>query len=115
MDKEKSIIEINGRKIALDEEGNLLDLNDWSEGVGRYLCELDGLQVSDVHWEVILFIRDYYKRYEAGPMPRIIVRELNKRSGFKKYTIKYLYELFSNTPINLLCKYAGVPHPSGCT
>jgi TusE/DsrC/DsvC family sulfur relay protein len=107
-------IGFNGKQ-ASDEEGFLIDPADWSEDVGRTMCEKDGLHLTNNHWEIILFMRTYYSQYRIEPMPRVIIKELNKKRGAEKYSIKKLYNLFPDTPVRLLCKYAGIPKFARCT
>jgi TusE/DsrC/DsvC family sulfur relay protein len=103
------------RNILADEEGFLSNPNDWSEDVCRSLCSQDGLLLTDSRWEVIRFIRSDHEQYRTVPMTKIIIQGLNKGVGELRYTIKHLYELFPNTPVLLLCKYAGLPKPSKCS
>jgi len=48
-----------GKHIPLDEDGHLVNENDWSEDLADHLAELDGLELSETHWRVIGFIREY--------------------------------------------------------
>lgn len=114
MKESEDLLELKGKTMS-DEEGFLINSDDWSEDVGRFLCAKDGLLLTDSHWEVILFIRSYYEHYRTEPMTKIIIRGLNKRRGETRYNIKHLYDLFPNTPVLLLCKYAGLPKPSKCS
>ena len=79
------------------------------------LAGLDGLELAEDHWQVIRFIREYYLRYESVPMPKVIIKGLNKQQGAEVYTIKHLYALFPHTPMRRACRYAGVPQPAGCS
>jgi TusE/DsrC/DsvC family sulfur relay protein len=108
------MIKFKGESISLDEDGYLLNRDDWTEDLGRYLCESDGIALTDRHWEIILFMRTYNLQYKMNPMPRIIIKELNRRSPENKYNVRYLYELFPDTPTHRLCRYAGIPQPLGC-
>jgi len=108
------IIGFNGKRIS-DDDGFLIDPDDWSEELGRALCAQDGLHITSSHWEIILFMRSYYAQYGTEPMPKVIIKELNKTREGDTYSIKDLYTLFPNTPVHLLCKYAGIPKPLRCT
>ncbi|MHC5077286.1 MAG: TusE/DsrC/DsvC family sulfur relay protein [Planctomycetota bacterium] len=104
-----------GRTIEFDEHGYLADINNWTEDLAVYLSERDSLELKTDHWEVIHFMRDYFKEYQITPMAKIIVKKMNKQIGKEKYNVKYLYKLFPRTPVTHACKYAGLPRPSGCT
>jgi len=69
-------IEVNGKVLETDEEGYLQNLSDWSPEVAEYMAKQDGLELTENHWEVINFLREYYEecarpdqghRQEAGP------------------------------------------------
>jgi tRNA 2-thiouridine synthesizing protein E len=111
---EDTIIEFHGDRIEFDEHGYLKDITQWSEKLAEHLSNEDGLNLTEDHWEVIKFMRAYYIRYQITPMPKVIVKKLNDIIHFKKYGVKYLYQLFPRTPITHACKYAGIPRPSGC-
>ncbi|OAD21522.1 DsrC-like protein, partial [Candidatus Thiomargarita nelsonii] len=53
-------IEVNGKSIELDEEGYLTNLGEWSEEAAKILASQDEMELTDNHWEVIHFLRDYY-------------------------------------------------------
>lgn len=104
-----------GRHIPLDENGHLVSAGDWSEELARHLAEVDGLALDDRHWPVIRFIRAYHGRFDSVPMPKVLVKGLNKEMGAERYTMKFLYGLFPDHPMRRACRYAGVPQPAGCT
>ncbi len=109
------MIHFEGRHLLLDENGHLVNAGDWSEGLADHLARLDGLALDHRHWIVIRFIRDYHGRYDSVPMPKVIIKGLNRAAGQERYTIKFLYSLFPDHPMRRACRYAGVPQPAGCT
>ena len=113
--QEKRIVSYEGRYILLDGEGHLVNAYDWSEGLAGHLAGLDGHTLAAEHWEVLRFVRRYYLRYQIVPMPKVIIKGLNRKQGEGQYTIKQLYALFSPTPMRRACRYAGIPQPAGCT
>jgi len=107
------IIIINDKEIEIDEEGYLVDLSDWSPEVCNKLAEIiDGLVLTDNHWEVINFLREYYEEYQCPPAARIIIKTMGKKFGPDKGSSAYLYELFQYGPTKQACRYAGLPHPT---
>jgi len=108
-------IEVQGKTIEVDEEGNLKRAEDWCEEVANYLSKEDGIELSKDHWDVINFCRWYYSTYQNCPHPKFICKHLNKGRESEKYTVKYLYNLFQEQPVMKACKYAGVPFTAGCT
>jgi tRNA 2-thiouridine synthesizing protein E len=104
-----------GKFIPFDENGHLVNAGDWSEELGRHLAETDGMFLNDQHWAMIRFIRAYYQRFDSVPMPKVLIKGLNKEAGDERYVMKNLYSLFPDHPMRRACRYAGVPQPAGCT
>lgn len=107
-------IEAGGKQVELDEDGYMTNLADWSEEVASTLAKEDSLELSDAHWEVINFLRQYYEQYQIAPMIKILVKEIKKTMGADKGNTKYLYQLFPDGPAKQACRYAGLPKPTGC-
>ena len=78
------------------------------------MAKEDGLELTDEHWEVIKFLRDYFEKYQIAPMIKILTKELKKKYGKDKGSTKYLYELYPAGPAKQACRYAGLPKPTGC-
>ena len=106
--------EINGKTYETDEEGYLADLSQWNPEVAEKMAADDGADLSDTHWEVINFLREYYEEYQIAPAVRVLTKAIGKRLGKDKGNSKYLYELFPYGPAKQACKYAGLPKPTGC-
>lgn len=102
-------IEVKGKKMEVNEEGFLANHEDWSNEVALFLAkEEEGIEdLTEDHWAVINYIRDYYLEKRLAPM----VRKLCKSTGFQ---LKYIYELFPSGPAKGACKVAGLPKPDGC-
>ncbi|MDX9715148.1 MAG: TusE/DsrC/DsvC family sulfur relay protein [Dissulfurispiraceae bacterium] len=108
------MIEFEGRQIETDEDGYLINLEDWSREIGDIMARQDEMVLTDAHWEVINFLRQYYEKYHIAPMIKILVKEIAKVMGSEKGNTKYLYELFPDGPARQACRYAGLPKPTGC-
>ena len=107
-------MEINGKVFDTDEEGYLANLSDWSPEVAAHMAEQDECDLSDNHWEVINFLREYYEEYQIAPAVRALTKAIGKRLGKDKGNGKYLYQLYPYGPAKQACKYAGLPKPTGC-
>lgn len=107
-------IEVNGTTIPTDEEGYIEDLNLWSPEVAEIMAQEDGQELTEQHWEVINFLREYYDEYQIAPAVRVLTKQIGKRMGPDKGNSKYLYELFPYGPAKQACRYAGLPKPTGC-
>ena len=60
MSSPKSVrtVMVEGRPIATDKEGYLVDLHDWSEAFATALAHEEGLELTPAHWEVLRFLRE---------------------------------------------------------
>ena len=109
-----STISVNGKELEVDEEGYLSNLTQWEPEVATYMANDEGTELSDSHWEVINFLREYYEEYQIAPAVRVLTKAIGKKLGKDKGNSKYLYELFPYGPGKQACKYAGLPKPTGC-
>ena len=109
-----STIEVNGKNYETDEEGYLINLADWNEEVAGYLATQEQVNMTDQHWEVITFLRDYYNEFQIAPAVRVLTKAIGKKLGPEKGTSQYLYDLFPYGPAMQACKIAGLPKPTGC-
>lgn len=95
-------------------EGFLVDLNDWSESVAIEIAALNAIELTPLHWEIVFFIRDYYKKYKHLPNARVFSKAIKKELGEEKGSSRYLQKLFPKGPLKYACKIAGIPKPPTC-
>ncbi len=107
-------ISVQGRSIEVGEEGFLVDLDDWDTDVAAYFARLEGITMTDLQWEIVTYLRDYYKRYQIAPMIKILAKEIGRNHGPEKGTTQYLCQLYPAGPARQACKIAGLPGPTGC-
>ena len=108
------MVEVAGKTIEVDEEGYLTNLADWNKDVADYLAKEEKVDMTDSHWEVVNFLREYYEEYQIAPAVRVLTKAVAKKLGPDKGNNKYLYELFPYGPAKQACKIAGLPKPTGC-
>ena len=108
------MIVINGKEIGTDPEGYLANLEDWSEEIAQYLSDQDKLELTERHWEIINFMRNYYAENGTAPNLRILQKLLKEELGEEKSDKKYLFDLFPYGPAKQAARYAGMPKPTGC-
>jgi len=107
---------MNSCRFSLEttEDGFLMNPEQWDETIACQLASNDNLELTDAHWEIIHFIRDYYQRFNHLPNARLFVKAVNTELGADKGNSLYLYSLFPNGPAKYACKYAGLAKPPGC-
>ena len=101
-------LELAGNVYEVDEDGFLQEPEKWNEDIAKAFAEREGVTaLTEEHWQVIHYLRNYYLKNGICPM----VRKLTKETGLN---LKRLYELFPEGPADSACKWAGVPKPTGC-
>lgn len=102
-------IEVNGVSIETTEQGYLANYLDWNEDVARKLAEVEGIELTDKHWDVVNYLRDeYVNNGQNQPMERQVLKDMGKKWGTKP-TSKDLYTLFPLAPTKQGTKIAGLP------
>ncbi|HMM55619.1 MAG TPA: TusE/DsrC/DsvC family sulfur relay protein [Candidatus Desulfobacillus sp.] len=87
---------VNGRPIQVDSEGYLIDLDDWSEEFVIAQAKEEELELTDEHWQVINFIRDYHNEHRVQPQVRVMITHFTEKWGAEKGSNLYLHQLFPN-------------------
>ena len=105
---------VEGLAIKTTEEGFLVDLNDWTETVAIEIARLNNIEMTDLHWEIIFFIRRYHQDYKHLPNARVFTKAIRKTFGEEKGNSRYLHKLFPQGPLKYACKIAGIPKPPTC-
>lgn len=105
---------INEQEIATDKQGYLLNSDDWSEALAALIAEQESIEMSTAHWEVVLFVRNFYLEYNTSPAIRALVKAMAKKLGVDKGNSIYLYKLFPKGPAKQATKIAGLPKPAKC-
>jgi len=85
---------VAGRQIETDSEGYLLHLDDWSEDFARAEAQREGLALTDAHWQVIHFLREYFLEHRVQPQVRTMIRHFTKVWGPQRGNNHSLHELF---------------------
>jgi tRNA 2-thiouridine synthesizing protein E len=92
--------------IEVDEDGFMAEPDKWNEMVAAAIATTEGVEgLSEEHWKVVNYLRDYYLKFGVAPM----IRKLCKETGFK---LNKIYELFPSGPAKGACKVAGLPKPA---
>ncbi|MEJ2679393.1 MAG: TusE/DsrC/DsvC family sulfur relay protein, partial [Gemmatimonadota bacterium] len=80
--------QFGGKMLEIDEDGFIQDPAQWDEAVAVDLAKTEGVDdLTDDHWKLVKYLRDYYLQYNMAPM----IRKLCKETGFK---LKEVYDLF---------------------
>ena len=102
------VMDLNGIQVDVDEDGFIEDPAVWSETLAVELAKVEDVEnLTEDHWKVINYLRNYFQQFGIAPM----IRKLCKETG---YDLKTIYGLFPSGPAKGACKIAGLPKPTGC-
>ncbi len=97
-----------GKAVEVNEEGFLVNPDDWSEDMAKELAESVGIyELTDLHWKVIRFMRSDFA--ERGQIPT--VRRIKNTGGVPT---KDIYRLFPDGPAKKAALISGLGKPQGC-
>ena len=106
--QEEGVVQIDDKTIDFDKDGFMTDPSLWDEKVASAIAADDGIEeISEKHWGVVNFIREYWKEHDLAPPVRLICGEVGGR-------VRDIYRLFTSGPARGACRIAGLPKPDGC-
>jgi len=97
---------IAGKSVAVNEEGYMTDLSQWSPEIANELAKESNLELSPRHFEVLEYLQTQYKNEVPLTIRRV------GASGV--VDIKEFYALFPAGPLKISSKIAGIPKPASC-
>jgi TusE/DsrC/DsvC family sulfur relay protein len=97
-------IEYRGQKINIDDEGYLLNFEDWNDDIACALAEREGIEeLTKEKLEILKFIREYYRKYNFFPILNAVCKNVHQPKNC-------ITEQFMD-PLKAW-KLAGLPRPS---
>lgn len=107
-DMQQRFCTIAGREIAVDQEGFLWYVEDWTEDVAEALASECGIdKLSDTQWLVIRFLKEYFSYHGRAPLNR----DLKVGVGM---SLMELEALFPEGIRRCARRVAGLPNPKSC-
>ena len=93
----------NSPVFDLDDDGLLKDPAQWNETVAREIArQLDIVELTDEHWEVIRALREHYAQFGVAPAMNNVCRQ----HGRDRYWVHDLFHSCLNA-----WRVAGLPNP----
>lgn len=99
------------KKVETDQEGYLVDPAHWDENVAQMLAREENIQLTDEHWAVIKFMRDYYEQRQIAADARFVIKYLAEEMGKGSAARSDLFKLFPYGYVKQACKIAGMRKP----
>ncbi len=100
--------------IQTDKNGYLRDANQWTIEIAEILAKLENIELSEDHWQVVKYVRQFYQDYKKSPSIRPLVKYLKTVLPEEKSNSLYLQILFPEGPAKQATKIAGLPKPARC-
>jgi len=91
----------------------LIDQN-WSRTKSINLANREGINLTDEHWDVIVYLRKQYLKYGLPRFARTTARALNREFASQGGS-KYLYSLFAGGPVTQGSRFANLRRPANAT
>jgi TusE/DsrC/DsvC family sulfur relay protein len=100
-------LDIQGKSILLDDEGYMVNSEDWNEQVACAIADREGIStkcpLTPEKMGILKFMRHYYDQFNAVPIPRAVCKNIHQQKDCA-------YEEFPDPAI--AWKIAGLPQPS---
>ncbi|MGD8560872.1 MAG: TusE/DsrC/DsvC family sulfur relay protein [Gammaproteobacteria bacterium] len=93
-----------------EKESRLKEVHGWNRGKSEQAAQQEGIELTEEHWKVIVFLRKHY--VEDGPsesgrdLAQLLDKEFEKEGG-----LRYLYTLFPDGPVTQGSRVACLPIP----
>lgn len=87
-------VDVEGRRVAVDSEGYLIDRSQWSHAFARALAKKEGLELTPAHWQVIEFLRDYEAEHGVQAQVRVMIKAFTDLWGPERGSNHHLHDMF---------------------
>lgn len=100
--------------IERDQEGYLKHFSDWNWDIAGSIAGEEGIELTEEHRELIVFVQNFYREFNTTPAMRMLVKAVKEKYGEEKGNSIYLHRLFPGGPAKQICKIGGLPKPVKC-
>ncbi|MBU3827017.1 MAG: TusE/DsrC/DsvC family sulfur relay protein [Candidatus Anaerobiospirillum merdipullorum] len=103
-----------GREILTDDEGFLINADDWSPELMNEIARQMNLTLTNEHLTIIKVVRDYYAQYATTPPMRSLIKLLKQQGHANLADSITLASLFPDGAAKSAAKLAGLSKPVHC-
>lgn len=98
--------------VERDPEGYLINPEAWTEDIANALAKEEGVELTESHWQILRFIREYYAKDRVVPDVRHVEAFLLDENKLdKKAAKKVIFDLFPYGYVKQACKISGMKKP----
>lgn len=99
-------------QIERDTEGYLFNPDEWTEEIATELANEENITITEPHWQIVRFVRNYYSEHSVVPDIRHVSQFLAAENQTdKKQAKKLIFELFPYGYVKQACKISGMKKP----
>ncbi len=84
------------------------EIADWNREAGKHIAADEGVEMTDAHWAVVDFLRDYYQQHGADSSGPDVARALDEAFAGQGGSA-YLHPHFPKGPVAQGSRIAGLP------
>lgn len=92
--------------IKLNDEGYLTNFEHWTIEVGELIAKKHHIELTETHWDILSWIQEQFKAKKELTLKGIIDTEVTDAKGIE--------DLFTDEPLKIATKIAGLPKPKNC-
>ncbi len=101
--------QIDDREVEFNDSGYMLDFDDWDDEIANALALADNLELTDDHWTIISFIRDFFGEYEVTPSSNAVIKAVGDMVAAEGSSSNIIDQLFPLDGYDQACRVAGLP------
>ena len=87
-------LQVDNKVIMTDSEGYIVNMDDWSESFVKAQAEREELELTEEHWGVVMFLRNYYEEHNVQCEVRKMVKYFTEEWDKERGSSTYLHRIF---------------------
>lgn len=101
--------------LILDQDGHLCDHTIWTPAIAQTLADTLEVELSDVHYRILLQVRAFFEQYHHSPSTRPLIKHLAQTLPDDNIDNAKLQALFKTGLVaRHVNRLAGLPKPPNC-
>ena len=105
------LLDVGGKPVSTDDDGYLIDPADWSRELAEEMARQERIVLTDAHWAVIEFVREYFEQRQIAPDARHVIKHLGAYKDGSGEGRNELFRLFPYGYVKQACRIAGMRRP----
>ena len=85
---------VNEKVVLTDSEGYIVNMDDWTEDFVKAQAEKEDLNLTEEHWDVVMFLRDYFEEHRVQCEVRKMVKHFKVEWDKERGSSTYLHRIF---------------------